>query len=180
MVNSHCRYLEIPRCKLTASKELVVNTRIAYRYTDKTNCKQYTSIILEGSLTWGQIEPYLAKNGYFIPGQVGMEDLQYRFALPGADHPWHQILIDDLKTTELPPTVPFNTDELARRFANTTWAPDLQTAALSSIGKGQTARDSVLSGKADAMLSSIEDEKSASRRWPGTRSAKKTTARGKE
>ncbi|HEX9440466.1 MAG TPA: hypothetical protein VF909_12330, partial [Roseiflexaceae bacterium] len=73
-----------------------MNTRMSYRYTDKTNCRQYTSIVIAGTITWEQIAPYLAKQGAFIPGQLGLEDLQHRFALPGGDHPWHQIAPDDI------------------------------------------------------------------------------------
>lgn len=156
-----------------------MNTRLGYRYTDKTNCKQYTSVILEGTLDWGQIEPYLANQGFFIPGQVGLEDLQHRFALPGSDHPWHQILPVDIRATELPPTMSFNTDELARRFATAIWAPDLQSATLSSMTSAHAARASVLAGNVDTIVSTIDDEKLASRRWPGNRSAKKSTSRSK-
>lgn len=98
-----------------------MNTRLSYRYTDKTNCKQYTSIVVAGTITWEQIEPYLAGQGSFIPGQVGLEDLQYRFALPGADHPWHQIASHDLRPTDAAPTVALTGDELATRFAQTLW-----------------------------------------------------------
>lgn len=99
-------------------------TRISYRYADKNYCKQYTSIVVEGTITWEQIEPYLAARRSFIPGQLGLEDLQYRFALPGADHPWHQIAPGDLKPTDAAPTIALTAAELAERFANTTWIVD--------------------------------------------------------
>jgi hypothetical protein len=101
-----------------------MNTRMSYRYADKTNCRQYTSIVVAGTITWEQIAPYLAKQGSFIPGQLGLEDLQHRFALPGGDHPWHQIAPDDIKPTEATPTIALTGGELAERFGHTPWAAD--------------------------------------------------------
>jgi hypothetical protein len=101
-----------------------MNTRMSYRYADKTNCRQYTSIVVAGTITWEQIAPYLAKQGSFIPGQLGLEDLQKRFALPGGDHPWHQIAADDIRPTEAEPTIALTGGELAERFGHTPWAPD--------------------------------------------------------
>jgi hypothetical protein len=157
-----------------------LNTYFGYRYTDKTNCKQYKGVVLEGTITWEQIEPYLANRGFFIPGQVGLEDLQHRFALAGFDHPWHQILPEDLRTTEREPTATFNADELARRFASVVWAPDLQSASLSSLKSAQSVASGVLAGKISTLLSTPEEEQAASRRWPGSRTAKKSTARKKD
>jgi hypothetical protein len=116
-----------------------VNIRLSYHYIDRTNCRQYTSIILEGSLTWTQIEPYLVRQSYFIPSQIGLEDLRQRFALPGLDQPWHEISATDLRPTEHAPTVSFSTEELVRRFAEVTWAPNLQSAMLNSISSQPAA-----------------------------------------
>jgi hypothetical protein len=98
-----------------------MNTRMSYRYADKRNCKQFTAIVVEGTITWEQIAPYLATQQSFIPGQIGLEDLQYRFALPGADHPWHQIASEDIKPTEAKPTIALSGEDLVWRFAHTTW-----------------------------------------------------------
>jgi hypothetical protein len=98
-----------------------MNTRLSYRYVDKTNCRQFTSIIVAGTITWAQIAPYLVKQGSFIPGKVGLEDLQYRFALPGIDHAWHQITSEDVRPTEAAPTVAVTAEELADRFATSSW-----------------------------------------------------------
>jgi hypothetical protein len=98
-----------------------VNTQISYRYADKRNCKQFTTIVVNGTITWEQIAPYLVLEQSFVPGQVGLEDLQLRFALPGADHPWHQITPEDLKPTEAEPTVALSGEDLAWRIAHTTW-----------------------------------------------------------
>jgi hypothetical protein len=105
-----------------------MNTRISYRYADKTNCKQFTAIVVDGTITWEQIAPYLNTRQSFIPGQIGLEDLQYRFALPGKDHPWHQITSEDIKPTEAKPTIALSAEELARRLAHTIWDESHRTA----------------------------------------------------
>jgi hypothetical protein len=98
-----------------------MNTSLSYRYADKTDCRQFTSIVLSGTITWEQIAPYLASRSSFVPGQLGLEDLQRRFALPGVDHSWHQITSEDIKPTEAEPTVILTGAELAQRFAHTPW-----------------------------------------------------------
>lgn len=105
-----------------------MNTRIGYTYTDRTDCRQYTSVVVEGTITWEHIQPYLAKSRSFIPGQVGLEDLQYRFALPGVDHPWHQISPEDIRPTEAQPTIALTGAELAERFAHAAWETNWRRA----------------------------------------------------
>ena len=101
-----------------------MNTRISYRYADKRNCRQYTAVVVAGTLTWEQIAPYLTAKNAFIPGQVGLEDLQGRFALPGGDHPWHQIGPDDIRSTNAEPTIALTAATLAERFAESVWDAD--------------------------------------------------------
>jgi hypothetical protein len=101
-----------------------MNTRMSYRYADKTNCRQYTSVVVAGTITWEQIAPYLTAQRSFIPGQLGLEDRQHRFVLPGGDHPWHQIAPDDIRTTEAAPTIALTGPELAERFGHTPWQAD--------------------------------------------------------
>lgn len=156
-----------------------MNTRLSYRYTDKTFCRQYASIIVEGIITWEQIEPYLARQGAFIPGQIGLEDLQHRFALAGFDHPWHQILPVDLKPTELPPTSAFDAEELARRFASVNWTPDWRAAAMNAISAPQAAPPDAATRAVGTVAPKTPDEGLASRRWPAGVSTKKPPARRK-
>jgi hypothetical protein len=99
-----------------------LNTRLSYHYADKTNCRQYNVVVVAGTITWEQIESNLAARRSFIPGQIGLEDLQYRFALPGRDHPWHQIAPEDIRPTEAAPTIVLTAEELAERFASRPWA----------------------------------------------------------
>jgi hypothetical protein len=108
-------------------ERLTMNTRISYRYADKTNCRQFTAIVVDGTITWEQIAPYLATQQSFIPGQIGLEDLQYRFALPGVDHPWHQIAPEDIKPTEAQPTIALSGEDLVWRLAHTIWDASQRT-----------------------------------------------------
>ncbi|GAB4156730.1 MAG: hypothetical protein Fur005_10270 [Roseiflexaceae bacterium] len=98
-----------------------MNTRVSYRYADRNNCRQYTSFVVAGVVSWEQIAPYLLKQHSFIPGQVGLEDLQYRFALPGADHPWHQMIPEDFRPTDVEPTTALTAAELIERFRDAEW-----------------------------------------------------------
>jgi hypothetical protein len=156
-----------------------LNTRLSYRYTDNTYCKQYTSIVVEGTITWDQIEPFLTKRGFFIPGQVGLEDLQHRFALAGSDHPWHQMVPEDLRPTESAPTVPFNAEELAHRFATTTWTPDVRSASIHASSMVPSAPALPSSGTMSPVLSGTTEERLASRQWIRPEPDKKATARKK-
>jgi hypothetical protein len=150
-----------------------MNTRLSYRYSDKTNCKQYTSIIIEGTLTWEQVEPYLMLNGFFIPGQIGLEDLQYRSALPGADHPWHQLLPGDFKPTEATPTIAISAEELAQRFAHTIWTPDWRTVIARAPRVEQTAPLQAAAAPISIEATLASRKKPTSKRMPQDMDVKK-------
>ncbi len=150
-----------------------MNTRLSYRYSDKMNCKQYTSVIVEGTLTWEQVEPWLTSHGFFIPGQVGLEDLQYRFALPGADHPWHQLLPGDFKPTDAAPTIAISADELAERFAHTVWTPDWRTVKVSAVRTEQAIPPNTGSDDLNSTLSTTLSDLPASKRTLQPSRAKK-------
>jgi hypothetical protein len=150
-----------------------MNTRMSYRYADKTNCRQYTSIVVAGTITWEQIAPYLAKQGSFIPGQLGLEDLQQRFALPGGDHPWHQIAPDDIKPTEAAPTIALTGGELAERFGHTLWQAD--RLATRSALKATVAEPAM---PVDTTVHAYAHHREAPR-MPGGRWARRTAPRVK-
>jgi hypothetical protein len=103
------------------SERWLMNTRMNYHYADQRDCRQFVSIVLAGTITWDEIEPFLSEHTSFIPGQLGLEDLQHRFALPGVDHSWHHMAASDLTPTESEPTVTVTGKELAKRFADTPW-----------------------------------------------------------
>jgi hypothetical protein len=134
-----------------------VNTRIGYRYADKRDCRQYTAIVVAGTITWEQIAPFLVQQRFFIPGQLGLEDLQYRFALPGADQPWHQLEPHDLKPTAAEPTIPLTAEALAERFAQVRWNDGPTT--------GQALRPSIRNdaAPAEAVPSRVRSARTKSR-----------------
>ena len=148
---------------------------MSYRYADRTNCRQYTSIVVAGTITWEQVAPYLAKQHSFIPGQLGLEDLQQRFALPGGDHPWHQITAEDFRPTEATPTTDITGAELAARFGHTPWQPNwLITNAVPKV----SIMEPDIS--ADASLHIYARDKVARQMRPASTLARKTTTRAKK
>jgi len=153
---------------------MTMNTRMSYRYADRTNCRQYTSIVVAGTITWEQIAPYLAKQGSFIPGQLGLEDLQNRFALPGGDHPWHQIAPDDIRPTEAAPTIALTGGELAERFGHTSWQADwLVTGAALKVNVQEPPMS------VDAIAHTYAPDKASMRMRAARPVARKTTTRAK-
>ena len=86
------------------------NTRFAYLYRDADNYKQGKEVILQGRLSRANIAGILraaSDYNHFIPGDVGMENLQPRFNSGWeieADHPWHEIVeiayVDDPPTSD--------------------------------------------------------------------------------
>jgi hypothetical protein len=104
------------------------NTVIWYMYRDADNYKAGGRAILEGTLTRAQkqaIEAKLDEEKYFIPGQVGLADLQDSFVgcesewNPDRDHPWHTL--SSIEETDLSPTVDMSAEDLAGRFAAVEW-----------------------------------------------------------
>lgn len=83
-------------------------TIIPYMYRDADNYKQHGEIVLSGSITDEQKEQIRASLGgfggdQFIPDQVGQPGLQEMFDDgwdEGADHPWHEIDVNDIYTSE--------------------------------------------------------------------------------
>lgn len=104
-----------------------VNTKITYLYRDADNYKQFGTAIFKGAMTSQQLETILAhldEDGGFIPGQVGMRDLQEMMATGwdnDLDHPFHEIT--SIKLTEQPADN-VSIDELARLFAEVSWDQD--------------------------------------------------------
>jgi hypothetical protein len=75
------------------------HTLIEYMYRDASNYKQTNVVLLDGRLTEAQIEKILASlddKQFFIPGQVGLQDLQGEFEHGAGwheqdDHVWHEL-----------------------------------------------------------------------------------------
>jgi hypothetical protein len=89
------------------------NTRVSYQYRDADNYKVGRDVVFSGEISpWDLklIALCLDEGEYFIPGAVGLADLQDSFGAasrwdPERDHPYHEItgieLTDDEPTDEL-------------------------------------------------------------------------------
>ena len=72
-------------------------TKIEYEYRDGANYKAHGSAVLAGAATADQVDAILNgldDEGGFIPGQVGLSDLQTTLAggwKDEVDHPFHEI-----------------------------------------------------------------------------------------
>ena len=86
-----------------------MNTKIAYMYRDGSNYKQCDEVVFEGEITEVELRTILDNRDegqFFIPSQVGMEDLQPRMlSYPSdADHVWHELNREDITLTSDAPT----------------------------------------------------------------------------
>jgi hypothetical protein len=110
-----------------------VNTRLRYCYRDGANYKQLHEVVFAGAITDAERRALLAhldEGTYFIPSQVGLEDLQYRFGgLNDDDHPWHELEAEDIEVVD---AVPGHGDvhDFVARFCATTWDPAAVSARL--------------------------------------------------
>lgn len=98
-----------------------MNTLFSYLYRDASNYKQYEDIILEGTLNQEEINQIHAKldnKEFFIPAQVGLENLQTRMMhFPSEDdHIWHELT--SIVLTEDAPNTPITAEELLSNFNN--------------------------------------------------------------
>lgn len=79
-----------------------MNTKISYMYRDASNYKQCEEVIFEGEITEAEKEVILNNRDeglYFIPSQVGLDDLQSRMTgYPNSDdHVWHELNENDIE-----------------------------------------------------------------------------------
>jgi antirestriction protein ArdC len=96
-----------PQSQTQSSIEAGQFTAIDVLYRDAGNYKQFESYVVEGELSFSQLEPYLKDGAYFVGRDVQMEDLAFRFVtrdgmdLNEADHPWQEIQTVAQTTPEL-------------------------------------------------------------------------------
>jgi hypothetical protein len=84
-----------PRPERLAGKPF---TRVRYAYADGANCKRASQMMFRGRLKPEQLRllaSRLDEGLFFLPAQVGFENLQLAFTLEGDDHGWHRIELDD-------------------------------------------------------------------------------------
>lgn len=89
----------------TESPERGHLTQVAYRYVDGSNCKRYGQMLFRGRLTPRQLEYIQHKMDdglYFVPAQVGFENLALAFTdFGGDDHGWHTLELSDREAWQL-------------------------------------------------------------------------------
>ncbi|RZB35056.1 MAG: hypothetical protein SRB1_00824 [Desulfobacteraceae bacterium Eth-SRB1] len=90
-----------------------MNTRFSYLYRDASNYKKYSEVIFSGSLKFEQLLPFLKDKTFFIPSEIGLDDLQgneWSFD----DHVWHEI--ENIQPTPNTPTVNIKAMQVLERF----------------------------------------------------------------
>lgn|SRR3546814_846193 len=97
------------------------NTVIDYMYRDGSNWKTGAQVIFAGRITRDEISMILNArydDGWFIPGQVGMTDLQEGWDSQ-LDHPFHEICGFEL--TLAAPDDPREISQFVREFTSVKW-----------------------------------------------------------
>lgn len=90
-----------------------MNTRFEYRYRDGEGYKKFGEVVIKGEFTLEQLRPHLYEGDFFVPSEVGLEDLQ-DIPYQDYDHVWHEL--DSAEPTADEPTVGLTAEELVSRF----------------------------------------------------------------
>ncbi len=123
---------------------MTILTLISYEYRDAANYKIEHEVIIRGRLCYHDIKPYLTVAScfipqvgsedflYFIPSQVGLEDLQTH--MPGfpdldLDHVWHRIIW--VRQTDKKHSTEITANELKANFICVAWD---ENAAMEKLG----------------------------------------------
>lgn len=91
-----------------------MNTRFCYLYRDACNYKRFSEVVIGGVLDQKQIDPLLKDRQFFVPSEVGLDDLQDE-VFTVDDHIWHEV--DRLEPTDDAPTAEISAAGLVARFA---------------------------------------------------------------
>lgn len=95
------------------------NTLITYLYRDGCNYKQWNEAVLCGKITKKQIAAILScldEGLYFIPRQVGLEEIRFSGYDPDSDHAWFELTSDDFQTVDRPATSDLSVSDLTDAF----------------------------------------------------------------
>jgi hypothetical protein len=96
------------------------NTRISYLYRDGCNNKEDHAVVVAGTLTYEQLQPYLDEEGDFNPVQVGLPHPGHKFSTGdfpnGDDHPFCELDPEDVEATMDPPAASMTAAELLAAF----------------------------------------------------------------
>jgi hypothetical protein len=90
-----------------------VNTRISYLYRDACNYKKFNEVVISGVISEKRIKSLLKEELFFIPSDVGLQDLQDEIFLSD-DHIWHEF--EKIELTEEEPTVEIKAVLLIKKF----------------------------------------------------------------
>ncbi len=98
-----------------------MNTKITYLYRDASNYKRTGEVVVDGSIMFADLEPFLIEGIYFVPEDVGLEHPGVHFfdAFPTEDdHPYCELDEDEsqvrFESTTEPATV--DAQDLIERF----------------------------------------------------------------
>ncbi len=91
-----------------------MNTIFSYLYRDASNYKLYHEEIIQGELTFEQIQPYLDQSLYFIPSVIGLKALGFEDWDQEEDHIWHEIEL--LKLTDKEPTIELSVSKIIAKL----------------------------------------------------------------
>lgn len=117
----------IVNASITLKEADGANTKLEYMYRDGFNYKTSGEAVFAGRIAAQQVRDIakaLDDRAYFIPGQVGLQDLQDSFINasewnPEADHPWHEVMA--ISYTGDAPTQEDSASEFVARVKNVTW-----------------------------------------------------------
>lgn len=90
-----------------------MNTIFSYMYADACNYKIYKDVVIGGELEFSDIEPYLHEGEFFIPSEIGLDDLQPT-PLTTHDHIWHSIC--NLSASNINSNCTIDSAQLIKRF----------------------------------------------------------------
>lgn len=108
----------------------MANTLLFCEYRDGANYAVTGSVILAGEITEAEearLRAGLDEGKMFIPGQIGLPDLQDSFVTPSEwsdkyDHPWHRML--DITAIDHEPTHAASLAEIVKKIEAVTWDND--------------------------------------------------------
>lgn len=89
------------------------NSKIYYLYRDASNYKTFNEVVINGKLKLDEIKPYFYDHEFFIPSEVGFEDINPE-SFTSDDHIWHEL--SEIEPTEKSPTFKISPEELVEKF----------------------------------------------------------------
>lgn len=125
----------------------MTNTLLFYEYRDGANYAVTSAAILAGEISEAdeaRLRAGLDEGGMFIPGQIGLPDLQDSFVTPSEwsdkyDHPWHRML--DITVTDYEPTLPVSLAEIIEKIESVTWDNDYRPPFFDVMEERRIARE---------------------------------------